>query len=470
MRHLAKAQKGQLYPGRHHKRMLTDPRRTWFTITEMTSSMLILLPYAIQQATMDLHTTSQSPELFPGATAGKIQMTGRPALAPGVLSAGALTSGTLILVGGACKIRSFFRQESELHSTGAGHKRNPSLASLQSDSVNARRVRRVIASMLGVGLPFYATFHLGSERVGVVMLAALVTDLTNANNEPRDLPTRSGIKRLLGPRRWTMAVILLQLLYDVVGLTGYTSPYNSLLGYLILAICIFALPPPFSTAAAKKTYVSSPIEPPSPSGPNVLATLREAPSAVQNLPAPDLKASSLMSSPEDIDLTLAAGAVLGILTFVISFFVIPTASDLSYFSYIGGFAAVCAAAFTLTTTQTQRLRQSRGVGLLIASTSLSLLLAIVKPTSWTALAFQGFLISMSFTAIALDTHKPMITTSNQTHTHTHLHSHHEGRKPAGHEAHPSSISCYLISQTGGWPLLHSILLEKDSRRIFYFML
>lgn len=50
------------------------------------------------------------------------------------------------------------------------------------------------------------------------------------------------------------------------------------------------------------------------------------------------------------------------------------------------------------------------------------------------------------------------------HAHAHAHSHaHDG------SAEKSFLTRFILDSSTGWPLLHAIVVEKDSRRIFYFM-
>ncbi|KAI1208472.1 cation efflux protein [Annulohypoxylon truncatum] len=52
------------------------------------------------------------------------------------------------------------------------------------------------------------------------------------------------------------------------------------------------------------------------------------------------------------------------------------------------------------------------------------------------------------------------------HDHSHDHDHHDGH---GHAATYSKFTGLLLPYTSRWPLIHAIMTEKDSRRIFYFM-
>lgn len=52
---------------------------------------------------------------------------------------------------------------------------------------------------------------------------------------------------------------------------------------------------------------------------------------------------------------------------------------------------------------------------------------------------------------------------SHSHSHPHDHHHHD------HSAQRSKFTSLLLHYTSRWPLLHAVLTEKDSRRIFYFM-
>ena len=443
-------------------------RRIWFTATELTTSILVLLPYVILQASNNADILSRSSEKVLGGN-GSTSMPRHTT--PGLLSACALTSGTLVIVGGTSKIRAFIQGQDETKSVPAGHKRTASFTTMQVGSINMQRGRQVASRLLGVGLPFYATIHLGSDRVGLIMLVALIADIAIADNEPRDFLTKSGAKRLLSSRPWTLAAMILQAVCDLLGFATASSLSETLLGYLALSIWVFALPSPFPTMTAKKAYVSPPIEPSLASESNRLSTLKETPAATQTVSPPNSKVSPLVYTSEDVDLTLIVGLVLGLLTSLAFFLMIPIASESFYFSLIGGLLAAGASALALTTAQPESLRQSRGVGLAFGSVLSGSFLMLFGPASWIYYASQASFTAASFAAIVYDTHKSVAITSHHSHGHSHGHGHHhQEHKHSDHHAHASRISTYLLNKTEKWPLLHSILLEKDSRRIFYFML
>lgn len=77
----------------------------------------------------------------------------------------------------------------------------------------------------------------------------------------------------------------------------------------------------------------------------------------------------------------------------------------------------------------------------------------------TAVVGNVILASMMWVGILLDE-------KAQNHGHDHDHGHHHEPKEAKA---PSTITKSLLRMSEGLPLLHGILIERDSRRIFYFM-
>jgi zinc transporter 5/7 len=53
--------------------------------------------------------------------------------------------------------------------------------------------------------------------------------------------------------------------------------------------------------------------------------------------------------------------------------------------------------------------------------------------------------------------------ASRSRSHSHSHHHHE------HSAPRSKFTGLLLQYTPRWPLLHAVVVDKDSRRIFYFM-
>ncbi|KAI0964825.1 cation efflux family-domain-containing protein [Xylaria arbuscula] len=70
--------------------------------------------------------------------------------------------------------------------------------------------------------------------------------------------------------------------------------------------------------------------------------------------------------------------------------------------------------------------------------------------------------------------KPEITSHSHTHSHgdEHAHDHDHDHSHESHHGHSPNYSRFtglLLPFTSRWPLVHAIMTDKDSRRIFYFM-
>ena len=435
--------------------------------------MLVSLPYTLLSMTNDLHTISRSlgtaskPDPLGKLAQGENTSTSIPlAIGPDILSTCVLTSGVLLLVGGTSKTRGMFSGGTEAKPGAMGHRRTGSIV---TEAMTMGGARKILARSFSVGLPFYATSKLGGVQTGLVMSTAVVADLTSSDDN-LNLSSTGGLKRLLKSRRWTIAAILLQAVCDLVGLTSTTRLTGSFTGLLALCLSVTVLPPPFPTYNSKKTHITSPAEAPPSSGSSILTTLKEIPASSSAI-LPDPKVSSLTYNPEDAGLTLVAGALTGTLTLVLySFSSIPSAGAFSTHLLAGGFLTICTAALSLTLTQPQSLRQSRGTGLLLGSLFSCSLLAIFGSASWPSLAYQCALVLICSAATVKDTQSSH-SASHHTHGHGHGHSHHSHPKEhSGHHDDLSRFSKYVLNSSQKWPLLHSILAEKDSRRIFYFMM
>lgn len=437
--------------------------------------MLVSLPYSLLSIANSLNTGSSSSNsaLESGLLGKEAQEKINPtasiplaAIGPDLLSTCAVTAGTLLLVGGTARLRGMFGGGTEPKPGAMGHTRT---GSIQAEVMTMGGVRKILASSFSIGLPFYATLKVGGVQTGLVLLTALVTDLIGSGDK-LNLASTGGLKRLLKSRRWTLAAISLQAICDLVILNNGTGLIERFSGLVALSMSVLVLPPPFPAHNSKKDHMTSPAEPPPSSGTSILTTLKEIP-ATSSAILSDPKVSSLTLSPNDIDLTLAAGTLTGLLAILSYVFSsIPSAGAFSMNVLGGGGLAIIAAALSLTIAQPQSLRQSRGIGLSIGSLISCSLLHTLGLTPLITSASQGALIFLCSAATIKDTQTSHSST-HHTHGHGHGHSHHEHpEKHLGHHDEPSRFSKYVLGFSRKWPLLHSILVEKDSRRIFYFMM
>lgn len=442
----------------------TDVRcRKWITTSEVFSSVLVPLPYILASLACGTHKIRQfflQPSVpSPFGKSTDIDSINRDmrftAGDGGVISVCALTSIVLLLVGfkgkisGAPKI--LRRRRPTLGNRGT--------AASQSGEGMIQRSCRMIARALSVALPFYATLKLSGDRVALVMLVSLAADIVRVEDEITELRTIKGWKRLLTHRRWTLASISLQIIHDFVRSSGY-SIWETFLGYLLLLISILFIPPPFPLQKFRSSSTSRSASPVS----KLLSTQWESRTAAKAvLELPSSLVSPLVSTTRDVNLTLVAGAIMGALSCIVFSLSGKYYHPLSFIDLGFGCLSACTAALSFLFIKPHSIRQNRGFGLLIGSLSSVGLLAFVQGDQWTSFIFQGFFACLSFAATTLDM---SLLTSTSLHSEQH---HHESLLHATRRGH-SRLSGILIRAFQNWPLIHSILVEKDSRRIFYFMM
>jgi zinc transporter 5/7 len=93
---------------------------------------------------------------------------------------------------------------------------------------------------------------------------------------------------------------------------------------------------------------------------------------------------------------------------------------------------------------------------------------LAPSTQWKIESTPGGKTLVSPTAASFDAaavYEPPVDSRPHSHSHSHSHHHHHD----SHSTPRSRFTEFLCSYTSGWPLLHTVLLERDSRRIFYFM-
>lgn len=324
--------------------------------------------------------------------------------------------------------------------------------------------RRVVGRVLTVGLPFYAVSKLGGLRVATVILNASASHII-AQDEVTDLTKLKSWNRLLTHRRWTLLAILSQMVCDLTGVTSKFTLGGICSGYLALALAVFVLPPSFPSFKAKNSVVTS-------AAPNselrtsaVLATPWETPPPLESTPATVSMISPMISTIEDLDLTLWSGAGMGLLTLITFYCSGSNAGITVPYQSLSIVLSSCAAALALTTTRPKSLRINKGLGSLLGSLLSLFFLKAFEGNYWSPFVYQSAIIGISFLALQFDTHRAISSTSRSEH-HDH---HHPTKSQADENARMSRFSDLLFRNTRGWPLLQSILAEKDSRRIFYFM-
>ena len=424
----------------------------WSTVSELFNSILISLPYVL--ASLAFTSLVAGPSPVDGLPLSSFTLPEVPVL----VEICTLTSLTLVFVGLRGKIGASLATR--------GDKRKKSLTGVEE--VHKTQwidlARRIAARFLTVGLPFYATSKLGGARVTLVMLTALATNIMTIEEETSDLTQTSGWNKLLTKTRWTLTSILLQFVSDLTGFTNSTAVFEILLGYITLSIAVFILPPCFLSSKPGVSVVTSTAPASESKTSAVLATPWDTPPQLEEKPSKVPTISPLICSLEDIRLTFYSG-IAGLLSTIAFIFLGPGAGAGSQGQLAWSLLSPIATALALTTVNPGTLRANK-IGLALGSLLSSSVLYILYSETWSSFVYQSVFIGFSFAATKLDTH----TTSSISLRSDHPHHHHQTtRLKIPEHAQMSKFSEFVIQHVPHWPLLHSILAEKDSRRIFYFM-
>jgi zinc transporter 5/7 len=415
-------------------------------ITEIISSVLLPIPLTL----VYLLFGPQSPQELE-----------HPTITSSILVSSALSSLTLLSISTVARMRQQKdtverrkRSHSALGPRDGNRKNNAGLLTIESG-------QRVLSRVLAVVLPFLAASIVGGVQAAVVGLVSATAGLSI--QAPESKLSLKGWKQLLISRRWILAVIVIQILTDLLGLTSRhreVSTTATTLGYTALAISGFLLPPPYSNTSHFVPGVVSPARKPAP-----MKSALSIPWGISQAEAlsPDGPhiLSALISTPRDVNLTTLAGLISALpcgFWFLYHHEVskLPSAVQIIYGVIVSGLSCL-----SFMFAKPKSLMTDKKLGL-----ALGLLIPILLQESlvrqpWFVFASQGIFGGLLWTALTFDTHYASQTSSHITTIHHGTNHEH----PTSH----SGITGLLLRSTSDWPLLHSILLEKDSRRIFYFM-
>ena len=440
--------------------------RVMVSVMEAANSLLISLPFAL----VSLVLSSQVSTLPLDPTIAKIlsldkekvdiaRVTGS-ALSSSLLASCALTSMTLLLVGMTAKVQR--RKESTLGRNRSVSALGPRNAKTKTDMdlLTFESAWRISGRTASVALPFLAACTIGGERVAVLSLVAAAADLAGSESLASNTSLR-GWRRLMQSRKWTMLALVLQIVLDIFGSTGTIQGGSMFLGYLAFGASAFFLPWPYPTSSRRSPGVTSPI-------PKSTVKTSAVPIPWDATRPPVMTSrgrtflSPLISTPKDINLTLFAGMLTAVPCAVWALVHLDAFSSTSVFHICWGISASGLACMSLMFASPKSLNTERKLGLAVGLFAPMIFEEMLITHEWGLFAFQGAVLSLFWAAISVDTHSALVNSHPASPlTHQHVHAPHE-------ESH-SRITGALLSATEDWPLLHKILSEKDSRRIFYFM-
>lgn len=436
----------------------------WLDVNELISSLLVPLPFALaslaygfQSVPRILQDTTTLQELAGSVLEKTTHAADRPkAHSLALAMTCGLTSATLLLMGLKGKLTQGANSFPERRKSHAGI-----TEALERGSI-ALVTQKIILRVLAVGLPLYATSELGI-RVAIMMLVTMASNAMN-QHEAFDFNSRKSVSHFFVRRKYAVGAILLQLLSDLCGFTNYRSPPSICLAYLALGISIFILPPPYPSTSPRSSAETSNVSTTSRSSSAGAAVPWGSPSSVEATSSSRrVRMSPLIHTSMDVDLTILGGIVIGLISLLMLFLLRASAGAFSASSMVGFILTPCAGVLALTAVDTTSIWMTKGAGVAVGSLASCIVLVIIDP-EWSVFAYQSGLIGISFAATKFDTRAAL---SLQSRNDSLLHK--SESSAAVEPTNMSRFSAFILIHIRGWRLLEQIIMEKDSRRIFYFM-
>lgn len=313
-------------------------------------------------------------------------------------------------------------------------------SSVKVPTPNVKTAQTAILQTLSVGLPIYAALEVGGFLVSFSLLLGMASGVPKMMDEG----SASVVKEKFSRKVFTIALLAVTTLLGFFGMNHAwcSRPFT---GYLALMLSVFALPSPFPNLRWE-----GPIPEPG----------LVAQSMSQHGKASDANQSSVAVTI-DAPLALISGGTLASINLIVSRGSLFSISELLYvFIFTGLFAT------SLMISSPSKLRSPDKIGLAAITGAAALLCSPdIQDEYVLAYTARGILTAMSFVASRMDDSHLRADGHAHNHSHRRRHSHSHSRSIA----HSSAVTKWLIHHSEAYPLLNSILKERDSRSIFYFM-
>lgn len=282
-----------------------------------------------------------------------------------------------------------------------------------------------------IGLPVYAGLGIGGFLVAFALSLAFASGIpTVASNS---------VQERFGQKKLTVGLLAIVVLFNLFG-TGSSLDEQPFMGYVALLVAVFVIRPPFAADLPGSTSEITP-DPLSPRK-----------SSEAGLPS---------NTPSDTALVnLLSGVLLALATVIVSGIPSPGGIDLIYFGLTTGAFAV---SFLYLSSSGTRSPQKLGHAVGAGATSL-FCSPYFQNDLFTVYVSRCVIAAVSVLAARFDDRHLRLEAHSHNHTH---HHHHHGHSHSHKE--PSRVTKMILHFCEPYPLLYSILKERDSRRIFYFM-
>lgn len=303
-----------------------------------------------------------------------------------------------------------------------------STSSVKFPGLDGKAVKAALLQMISIGLPIFATLEIGGFSVAFALLLAKASGLPNLLLSD----SRTASVERYTQKPYTISLVGATILMSFLGM-NQSWDSSPLVGYLALMLSLFVLSPPFPSIH------------------------RQGP-----IPEPGLVAEKVSNASQssvlvttDAPLALVSGAFLALLSLIISRGLPFSMSDLVYLLVPAGLLAA-----SLMVSFPTGLRSSSKLGLAVSAGAAALLCSPhIRDDFIVVYAARCVLAAGSFFASRMD--DSHLRSDAHSHNHSHSHSHSISES--------SRVTKWLVHRSEAYPLLHSILKEKDSRSIFYFM-
>ena len=439
----------------------------YLTSLEAMSSMLIPLPFAL----VSLILCSQSSLSVIHPTQAKLngsikeqqveEMTSGSQNLSSLITLCALVSGTLLLVGvvGKWQGKSDALDRRKRSHSSLGHRDTSTKTGLVLSPETARRiVRRILA----IGLPIFGASIVGGPGPAIILLVATAGDLANSEGSTGHNGKSIDWIQPLRSRKWTLTVISFQIGADLArAIIHEIAIWPIFIGYTAVVVSAFMLPPPYSTLRVAASAITSPMPKSTVRTSAVLTPWEASQAKVKSLTEARAR-SPLISTPKDTNLTLVAGFLTALPCAAWLLFIFPRTTQIAFMPVAAGFTICTFSALSFIFAYPKSLMNENKLGVAAGLVLPIILQEILNAQSWLRFAFQGVIVGLFWFALNVDT----LLVQRIPHTAS-AHIHHHGSKSA--KGPHSRFTGLLLATLRDWPLLHSILVEKDSRRIFYFM-
>jgi len=417
--------------------------QSWIELPEALTAILIPLPYLLASLAFPIAVGRRSklPSTLSEAVAESAPVV-EPLYPEGrapLLHALILSSATLLLVGVIAKISASL-QPLDRRKAAKG------------TFVLSNAPIRIVSSVFGILLPFYAAVQLGGSRTALGLLVAIAAGLC-APGQQADHTRRGAFSQALRTRKATCGAMLLGSIIDIVS-SG--NALRSVLGHGALITSVMLVPPPLPTTIRGRaidhdedSYINQG-------------------SARATLPR---SASPLVNSFESTLLTLVSGLLLAVVS-ILYYLATSSFSSVSLQTFGLSLLSITSATALIFRSLPAALQTQRYTGLKLGA------LCIAGFSLWEhshsglgSVIFLWICAALVGTTV-LDTQSTPASVHSHAHSHmkhTHAHQYGHGHSHDHHlHGNHSKFSAFLIARATPGSIIHSVLIERDSRRIAYF--